>query len=306
MDRQQRRSILNTPIRPQPQSVWRASRTANPQTPRHHPEIAMHWKREIELLSPTFCRGAYQDSPELREPSIRGMVRWWFRVLGGKPDEEKTAFGGMKKFGQALAGKVVASHLVFRVSEVNAVKASPDPATLPHKSGGQSSPQAAFAPGGSFQLAVMSRYAPLGSDLEKKLENALEVWILLGALGLRANRAGGSLWPTGEGTPQTPADLRKSLDVHGCHWPVYLAGPEAGADLTALRAAATDTVSEPKWLFGSARKERLASPLKFKIVRLEGKLRLLIAAPEENMIIEARKALQGHRSRPETWGKVTA
>jgi hypothetical protein len=290
----------------------------------------MHWKREIELLTPTFCRGAYQkETPELRAPSIRGVVRWWFRALGGSPDEEKAAFGGMKKFGRALAGQVVASHLVFRVLELNAVKAAPDPATLPHKPGGQSSPQPAFAPGGSFQLEVFSRYNSLPPDLTKKVESALEVWTLLGSLGLRANRAGGSLWPVGEAAPQTPPDLRKRLDAAGCTWPVYLAGEEVGQELPALRAAATDTLQRLPHLFGATGLgqrdleqiqkfspalvtgpfhpkdwRRLASPLKLKVVRLGGKLRLLITAPEERIIAEARRALAGHRSKPETWAKI--
>lgn len=261
----------------------------------------MHWLRDIELLAPTFCRGAYQDTPELRPPSMRGMARWWFRALGGSSDEEKAAFGGMKKFGRSLADKVVASHLVFRVLQVNAAKAKPDPATLPHKTGGQSSPQAAFAPGGTFQLEVFSRYTALPPVLAKKVESALEVWTLLGSLGLRANRGGGSLWPVGSAAPSTSAELRNRLDDAGCGWPVYLAGEDVGPEMPALRAAATDTVSEPKWLFGSARGGRLASPLKFKIVRLDGKLRLLITAPDERTIKEAQRALAGHRSKPETW-----
>jgi hypothetical protein len=104
--------------------------------------------------------------------------------------------------------------------------------------------------------------------------------------------------------PQTPADLRQRLNTAGCTWPVYLAGQEIGQELPALRAAATDTVLEPQWLFGSARRERLASPLKLKVVRLDGKLHLLATAPEERMITEARKALAGHRSKPETWSKL--
>src|ERR1043166_7335138 len=68
----------------------------------------MNWERDIQLLTPCFCRGAYRDQPEIRAPSIRGMVRWWFRALGGTPDQEKALFGGVH------AG-AVASRLVFRV-----------------------------------------------------------------------------------------------------------------------------------------------------------------------------------------------
>jgi len=37
-----------------------------------------NWKRDIEVLTPLFNRGAYQDTPELRVPSIRGMMRGGF------------------------------------------------------------------------------------------------------------------------------------------------------------------------------------------------------------------------------------
>ena len=108
----------------------------------------MDWTRTIELLTPAFCRGAYQDTPEIRAPSIRGMVRWWFRALNAPPtlgggdrqrnwqnvwEEEKEIFGG-------VAGTATASKLVFRVSKINATTASHP--TLPHKpSPGQRSPQ---------------------------------------------------------------------------------------------------------------------------------------------------------------------
>lgn len=260
----------------------------------------MHWQRDIQLLSPTFCRGAYKDKPEIRVPSIRGMVRWWFRALGGTPNDEKMVFGGMSNFGKNR--QVMASNLVFRVSNVHAK--SDRFLALPHKKGGQGNPQVAFQPDGSFHLEVFSRFEPLPPYPEQKAINALEVWLLLGALGLRANRAGGSLWPADDTAPKSEGELHQKLQLHDCKWPVYLAGPEVGTSLEQLRAAATDTVSKPKEIFGSAGRDRLASPLKFKIVKLNGALRLLITATTEDIITQARKLLQGHRSKPETWVKI--
>jgi CRISPR type III-B/RAMP module RAMP protein Cmr1 len=264
----------------------------------------MHWKRDVEVLTPLFNRGAYQDTPELRVPSIRGMVRWWFRALGGTADEEKEAFGGMKKFGRQLASEVMASRLVFRVSQVRAQRAVPNPPTLPHAPQ-KPSPQAAFAPGAKFTLEVFTRYANLNPELERKVEHALEVWLLLGALGLRANRSGGNVWPASGAVPATPAALRTRLNELGCRWPVMLAGIEAGTTLDQLRAAATDTVDGRPDVFGQVRGGRIASKVKFKVVRLEGKLRLLVTAPDEHTLSEARKALQSKqqkaRSKTDTW-----
>jgi CRISPR/Cas system CMR-associated protein Cmr1 (group 7 of RAMP superfamily) len=257
----------------------------------------MNWQRDLELLTPCFCRGAYRDQPEIRVPSIRGMVRWWFRALGGTPQEEKALFGGVH-------GGAAASRLVFRVSQIVARKANPDPPTLPHKAGGQASPQAAFAPDGSFRLTVTSRLNQIPQDLAHRVEAALEVWTLLGALGLRANRGGGCLWPVGDAAPQDAAGLRTRLNASGCNWPVYLAGTLVGQTAEQLRAAATDTVSEPKNVFGSAHGMRLASPLKIKVVRLENQLRLLITARQEEIIMQAQQSLRSHRSKPETWLRI--
>ena len=266
----------------------------------------MHWQRDIEVLTPLFNRGAYQDTPELRVPSIRGMVRWWFRALGGTPDEEKEAFGGMTRFGQKLRGQVNASRLVFRVSQVRAQRANPNPPTLPHKQGGQGSPQAAFAPGATFHLEVFTRFGDLSPELERKVQNALEVWLLLGALGLRANRSGGNVWPTNGTAPATPSVLRTRLNELGCRWPVMLAGLEAGSNLEQLRAATTDTVDGIPDVFGKVRGGRIASKVKFKIVRFGAQLRLLITAPEQRVLEDARRALQGRRSKPESWLQMTA
>ncbi|MCZ7641232.1 MAG: type III-B CRISPR module RAMP protein Cmr1 [Verrucomicrobia bacterium] len=38
----------------------------------------------LELITPCFCGGAEpEQQAEIRAPSIRGQLRWWFRTLGG-------------------------------------------------------------------------------------------------------------------------------------------------------------------------------------------------------------------------------
>ncbi|MBX3746392.1 MAG: type III-B CRISPR module RAMP protein Cmr1 [Verrucomicrobiae bacterium] len=265
----------------------------------------MNWHRRIEVLTPLFNRGAYQDSPEIRVPSVRGMVRWWFRWLGGKPHEEKQLFGGMKGFGGPACPDVMASRLVFRIRSDQLAYPSAKLPTLPHKSGGRASPQAAFRPGIQFDLHVQDRFEPLPAELLARAESALEVWLLLGALGLRANRSGGNVWPADDTAPKTPAALRSRLDQLGCRWPVMLVGERVGSNIEELRAAATDTVNGPDWVFGCARgRNRVASALKFKVVRFEMGLRLLAFAPDHRVLEEARKCLHGHRSNPETWNLI--
>ena len=51
-----------------------------------------------ETITPMFLSGANQDVPELRPPSIKGALRFWWRAMNGdKPnmrDLETEIFGG--------------------------------------------------------------------------------------------------------------------------------------------------------------------------------------------------------------------
>src|SRR5690606_30327286 len=49
----------------------------------------------LEFIMPCFCAGADQAKAEIRAPSIRGQLRWWFRALAGTRDEENQVFGGV-------------------------------------------------------------------------------------------------------------------------------------------------------------------------------------------------------------------
>ncbi|MCL2104631.1 MAG: type III-B CRISPR module RAMP protein Cmr1 [Kiritimatiellaeota bacterium] len=43
------------------------------------------YTNRLSFITPTFLAGANQNTPEIRASSIRGQLRWWFRVLGGTP-----------------------------------------------------------------------------------------------------------------------------------------------------------------------------------------------------------------------------
>jgi CRISPR type III-B/RAMP module RAMP protein Cmr1 len=75
---------------------------------------------QFELLTPCFCGGAEPDKQaEIRAPSIRGQLRWWFRTLGGfkslapMPVREQEAM----IFGSTAGGDGRASKLVVRVRQ---------------------------------------------------------------------------------------------------------------------------------------------------------------------------------------------
>jgi hypothetical protein len=124
---------------------------------------------------------------------------------------------------------------------------------------------------------------------------------------LRSNRAGGSLWPLDD-APANESALASKLENLECNWPVYLAGTEVGNSWQQLQKAATDTCSAPENIFGKVKDGRLSSPLKIKVVSLDGALRLLITAPREQTITDAIAALKikptPALSLPKTWYKI--
>lgn len=67
---------------------------------------------KLTFLTPCFCAGADQRVAEIRPSAIRGELRWWFRCLGGTPEQEATVFG-------STSGNGSSSSLLIRVSDVN-------------------------------------------------------------------------------------------------------------------------------------------------------------------------------------------
>ena len=82
-----------------------------------------------------------------------------------------------------------------------------------------------------------------------------------------------------------------------------IVGAEVGSNLEQLRAAATDTVEGMPQVFGQIRDGRIASKLKFKVVKLRDGCVLLVFASDQRVLDEARLALKGHRSKPEDLDK---
>jgi hypothetical protein len=249
---------------------------------------------KLEFITPLFSRGAYEDRPEIRPASIRSQLHWWFRALGGNYHDEKAIFGGVHNGASA-------SKLVVRVGEVRGQTG--EMATLPHKPGGKASPKACYLPGTTFELHVLSRLGGLGRDHEAPFQRTLEAWLLLGTLGLRATRAGGSFcWePLSETTLRYPPDwnefeqrcatvLRGSLLRFALLEEVYassdaarhvisdtLGGPGQLDDLGDLRNLhwpLGDVASKRQQREDSTRKDRKTSPLRFRIVKIGDQFRI--------------------------------
>ncbi len=257
---------------------------------------------QLEFVTPLFSRGAYEDRPEVRPPSIRGQLHWWFRALWGNATDEKAIFGGVH-------GGAVASKLVVRVSAVDGIVGNVN--TLPHKGGGQASPKAAFQAGTQFDLHILTRFGTMEKRLQSALDRTLETWLLLGTLGLRSTRAAGSFlrWkplpPLGEFSHQPPDDFAdyeakcsKLLEGAPIRFALlgqsYLVAEQARRVVSDTLGGRDDNqgqndlsrLNDPLGKIG--RGERKTSPLRFRIVGIGNAFR--IAA-----VWDARTDVTGNR-----------
>lgn len=143
----------------------------------------------FRFLTPAFVHGVYQgrtgNTPELRVPSIRGMLRWWWRTLG---------YGlGNDIFGSASGKTGTASMIQIRLIS------PPEPAIgqgiqlLAHKNqGGKNALQPETD---LYVVELRPLRAGINSDQFERLQSTLNAWLLMGAIGQRSGRCCGSIWP---------------------------------------------------------------------------------------------------------------
>jgi len=161
---------------------------------------------DIEIITPCFCAGANQAKAEIRPASIRGQLRWWFRLVSRDPREESEIFG-------TVAGDddCSSSSLCVRVADfksgpawvVPAIKqntpenyvwhfASVSGTTVRGAKGPRWVSQGALAPGSTFRLELIWRRG-LPPEMKSKFDLALNSFLALGTLGLRSTRGLGAL-----------------------------------------------------------------------------------------------------------------
>ena len=187
---------------------------------------------KLTFITPAFCAGPDPAQAEVRAPAIRGQLRWWFRVLGGTPDQEKELFGGVHN-------GTSASKVTVRVRDLDARTADgarelPKPNTpgyyLSHfarVSGNKEryNQDAWFNINTAFTVDAFSRRS-MNSDEERAFRESWDAFLLLGSLGLRQTRGFGAFSPQELPTESQVISRLKALKAKGIHsW--YLTPPNS-------------------------------------------------------------------------------
>jgi CRISPR type III-B/RAMP module RAMP protein Cmr1 len=229
----------------------------------------------FRLLTPAFAHGAYQaltdNIPELRAPSIRGQLRWWWRNLGYQ--------SGDKLFGSASGSHGSASRVQIRLilpEQVHLCKSE----ILPHKDNPRhrGTKQAIQENKDLYTVQLRPVRGALSMDEKEQLENTMRAWLLMGAVGQRANRSAGSVWPENN-APSSASDYLKTcrsllqqsrIKIALLDTPPMIA--TEARDLSG-RFLGGFNVDVPGNIFGSA-SPRKSSSLKLRAVSLEDGLQV--------------------------------
>lgn len=142
----------------------------------------------LKFITPLFSRGIVEKSPEIRSPSIRGQLHWWFRALGGEFEDEKKIFGSVGRESKS-------SRIVVRVKHDPLPSQAYEGALLLHEDKWKHSQKTGIAPGTTFDFVYFLRRDFPEHERERltlQLKKCVQTWLLLGSLGMRATRGSGS------------------------------------------------------------------------------------------------------------------
>lgn len=155
---------------------------------------------EIETITPMFLAGADQRRAELRAPSIKGLMRFWWRALQAEPDLKKLREKESKIFGSADE-KTGASGVSLRVLEEK-LKYKPNFREFGIKKDYEGIGYLLYST--FIQKNRVRGYIEAGSKFhivftsknDEKLKQAIaSFWLLanLGGIGTRGRRGGGNI-----------------------------------------------------------------------------------------------------------------
>lgn len=228
--------------------------------------------RKVIFITPCFAHGQDQKNPEVTGPSVKGMLRLWAeRTVGLEKTREIFGFVDKGKEAKAKKGKVL-----IRVTEHGDRERTE---TIPHN---KTSKEQAIKPGGGFTLQILGP-----KELKGDIETIVRAWVTLGGIGLRKNRAGGSLWG------KEIACLEESVKSLRPEWKVKIWESSKGKPLAAegWRRLCGMTANEDKFreidrpLGGIGDKkeaDRKGSEIEFKVVPRGVGMALLGVYPERS------------------------
>ncbi|MCK4762878.1 MAG: type III-B CRISPR module RAMP protein Cmr1 [Candidatus Aminicenantes bacterium] len=138
---------------------------------------------KCEVITPMFLHGADGKTPELRLPSIKGSLRFWWRAihynLANLKKEESQEFGGSDQ-------EIGRSRLQMRVTHPRNLKTGNEISPLPHKKIKFKDPIKYIEPGETFTVILRSR------DDIGNYSRLFQLVSLLGGVGKRSRRGFGS------------------------------------------------------------------------------------------------------------------
>ena len=262
----------------------------------------------LEIITPCFCAGADPAKAEIRAPSIRGQLRWWFRVLGGNRIEEAAIFGSVsgdceKSSSISLRVENDSNPVFWNPPELgqNTSRSYLMYYAKNSSEGKRWGYGGALAPGHKFKIHLRF-LRQLDSELTEKFNLAWSSFLAFGTIGYRSTRGMGSFCISGANL-DCESNL-KALTERGflggfSDWQ----GPEEeilsalGAQLRGLRSGSPGTSPGP--LGGS--NPRQTSAVRLRPVRLSDKKFgiIVLEAPKEKVL-----GLNSMRRAPRLAGKI--
>jgi len=251
----------------------------------------------FKLLTDCFCGGAdnKKGPAEMRVASIRGQVRFWHRQFADNETVNRV-WGATEapNVGASKVSMVLDRHMTC--ASQSQLLPHPNPGN-PHK---EKSSRAAIPRESKFVLTSRRLPGCINDDW-KEASDAIKFWLVVGGLGLRCNRAAGSVWPTGDWAPKDESGLHAFINPYRAQLAFRLVDKD---DPDTLRKHASDTVLGSPGLFGQALGGRQPSPLKIKVVQLGEVSRLLLVAKKNYPFDKARTALAGHPLSACSWDTI--
>jgi len=220
----------------------------------------MNLSFEIQALTPIFSYGADQNIPEIRAASVRGQLRWWMNELGHPSFTPRI-------FGTSAGDDGSASKVIIRISEI--IGSESESRKNAHKNW---RPEPCYPKNTRFKMSVIERLGGLNHECQAILENAIQAWLLLGALGSRGTRGAGSLQEIGNALTQSQWSKRclSLLEQSKAHLRLGMTAFKSEIECrqmicNTLGPEAFDQRESP---LGYAKKQqRKTSPLRMRVVR---------------------------------------